>query len=82
MNSFLDEKEPEDNKAISHMFIYANVCLSIISVSLLVISVCLVMRVFSEPGNGKNSIRKISICDPETNRCVKVNAGRRLETTN
>ena len=40
------------------------------------------MRVFSDVGNGKNSIRKISICDPETNRCVKVNAGRRLETTN
>ena len=27
-------------------------------------------------------ITKISICDPQNERCAKVNAGRRLETTN
>ena len=81
MNSFMDEKEQGDdsNKMVS---VYANVCLTVISLSLVVISACLIIALSSGTSFDRSSVMKFAICDPETKRCVKVNAGRRLETTN
>ena len=82
MNSFMDENEQGGDRSSNPTAIYANVCLTIISLALVVISVCSIISVTSGTGFKGNSVVKFAICDPETNRCAKVNAGRRLETTN
>lgn len=82
MNSFMDEKEQVSESPSKLGSVYTNACLTIISLSLVVISVCFVIEVSSGGSFDGRSIMKLAICDPETKRCVKVNAGRRLETTN
>ena len=82
MNSFMDEKEQVGESSSKLVSVYTNVCLTVISLSLVVISVCLTITVSSGTSFDGRSVMKFAICDPETKRCVKVNAGRRLETTN
>ena len=82
MNSFMDEKEQVSETSFKFASVYANVCFTIISLSLIVISACFVIAVSSGTSFDGRSMMKFAICDPETKRCVKVNAGRRLETTN
>ena len=82
MNSFMDEKEHAGESSSKMTSVYANVCLTIISLSLVVISACFVIALSSGTNFDGRSLMKFAICDPETKRCVKVNAGRRLETTN
>ena len=82
MNSFMDEKEQVSEASSKLALVYANVCFTIISLSLVVISACFIIVVSSGPSFDGRSVMKFAICDPETKRCVKVNAGRRLETTN
>ena len=82
MNSFMDEKEQVSEASSKLASVYANVCLTIISLSLVVISACFIIAVSSGTSFDGRSVMKVAICDPETKRCVKVNAGRRLETTN
>ena len=82
MNSFMDEKEHVSEDSSKVASVYANVCLTIISLSLVVISICFIVSVSSGTSFDGRSVMKFAICDPETKRCVKVNAGRRLETTN
>ena len=82
MNSFMDDNQEESNSGPNAMLVYANVCLTIISLALVVISTCLIITVISGSSFDGKEILKFAICDPETERCVKVNAGRRLETTN
>ena len=82
MNSFMDEKEQVSEDSSKMASVYANVCLTIISLSLIVISVCFIIVVSSGTSFDGRSVMKFAICDPETKRCAKVNAGRRLETTN
>ncbi len=82
MNSFMDEKEHVSEDSSKVASVYANVCLTIISLSLVVISACFLITVSSGSSFDGRSVMKFAICDPETKRCVKVNAGRRLETTN
>ena len=82
MNSFMDEKEQVSEASSKLVSVYANVCLTIISLSLVVISACFIIAVSSGTSFDGGSLMKFAICDPETKRCVKVNAGRRLETTN
>ena len=82
MNSFMDEKEEVSEASSKLASVYANVCLTIISLSLVVISACFIIAVSSGISFDGGSVMKFAICDPETKRCVKVNAGRRLETTN
>ena len=82
MNSFMDEKDQVSEEPSKLVSVYANVCLTIISLSLVVISACFIIAVSSGASFDGRSVLKFAICDPETKRCVKVNAGRRLETTN
>ena len=82
MNSFMDEREQVSEDSSKIVSVYANVCLTIISLSLVVISACFIIAVTSGTSFDGRSVMKFAICDPETKRCVKVNAGRRLETTN
>jgi len=82
MNSFMDEKEQVSEASPKWASVYANVCFTIISLSLVVISGCFIIAVSSGTNFDERSVMKFAICDPETKRCVKVNAGRRLETTN
>ena len=82
MNSFMDEKEQVSETSSKLASVYANVCFTIISLSLVVISACFIITVASGTSYNGRSVMKFAICDPETKRCVKVNAGRRLETTN
>ena len=82
MDSFMDDSEQTNNRSSNPTAIYTNVCLTIISLALVVISVCIIVIVTSVAGLDGKSVFKFAICDPETKRCVKVNAGRRLETTN
>jgi len=82
MNSFMDEKEEVSDSSFKLVSVYTNVCLTIISLSLVVISVCFIITLASGASFDGRSVMKFAICDPETKRCVKVNAGRRLETTN
>ena len=82
MNSFMDEKEQVSEDSFKIASVYANVCLTIISLSLVVISACFIIALSSGTSFDGKSVMKFAICDPETKRCVKVNAGRRLETTN
>ena len=82
MNSFMDEKEQVSEASFKWTSVYANVCFTIISLSLVVISACFIISVSSGTSFDGRSVMKFAICDPETKRCVKVNAGRRLETTN
>ena len=82
MNSFMDEKEEVSETSSKLASVYANVCFTIISLSLVVISACFIIAVSSGTGFDGRSVMKFAICDPETKRCAKVNAGRRLETTN
>ena len=82
MNAFMDEKEQVSEASSKLASVYANVCLTIISLSLVVISACFIIAVSSGTSFDGRSVMKFAICDPETKRCVKVNAGRRLETTN
>ena len=82
MNSFMDEREQVSDSSSKLVSVYTNVCLTVISLSLVVISVCLIITVSSGASLDGRSVMKFAICDPETKRCVKVNAGRRLETTN
>ena len=82
MNSFMDEKEQVSETTSKLASVYANVCLTIISLSLVVISACFIIALSSGTSFDGKSVMKFAICDPETKRCVKVNAGRRLETTN
>ena len=78
----MDEKEQVSETTSKLASVYANVCLTIISLSLVVISACFIIAVSSGTSFDGKSVMKFAICDPETKRCVKVNAGRRLETTN
>ena len=82
MDSFMDEKEQVSEASSKFASVYANVCLTIISLSLVVISACFIIAVSSGTSFDGRTVMKFAICDPETKRCVKVNAGRRLETTN
>tara|TARA_E500000075_G_C6788051_1_gene220251 strand:+ start:108 stop:356 length:249 start_codon:yes stop_codon:yes gene_type:complete len=82
MDSFMDEKEQVSEDSFKIASVYANVCLTIISLSLVVISACFIIALSSGTSFDGKSVMKFAICDPETKRCVKVNAGRRLETTN
>ena len=82
MDSFMDEKEQVSEDSFKIASVYANVCLTIISLSLVVISACFIIALSSGTSFDGRSVMKFAICDPETKRCVKVNAGRRLETTN
>ena len=82
MNSFMDEKEQVSEDSFKIASVYANVCLTIISLSLVVISACFIIALSSGTSFDGRSVMKFAICDPDTKRCVKVNAGRRLETTN
>ena len=82
MNSFMDEKEQVSEASSTLASVYANVCLTIISLSLVVISACFIIAVSSGTSFDGRSVMKFDICDTETKRSVKVNAGRRLETTN
>ena len=78
----MDEKEQVSEDSFKIASVYANVCLTIISLSLVVISACFIIALSSGTSFDGKSVMKFAICDPETKRCVKVNAGRRLETTN
>ena len=78
----MDEKEQVSEDSFKIASVYANVCLTIISLSLVVISACFIIALSSGTSFDGRSVMKFAICDPETKRCVKVNAGRRLETTN
>tara|TARA_E500000178_G_C16861655_1_gene680050 strand:+ start:186 stop:434 length:249 start_codon:yes stop_codon:yes gene_type:complete len=82
MDSFMDEKEQVSEDSFKIASVYANVCLTIISLSLVVISACFIIALSSGTSFDGRSVMKFAICDPDTKRCVKVNAGRRLETTN
>ena len=78
----MDEKEQVSEDSFKIASVYANVCLTIISLSLVVISACFIIALSSGTSFDGRSVMKFAICDPDTKRCVKVNAGRRLETTN
>ncbi len=82
MDSFMDDKDQTSDRSTNSTAVYTNVCLTVISLALVVISVCSIITMTSGTGLDGKSIVKFAICDPETKRCVKVNAGRRLETTN
>tara|TARA_X000001036_G_C20461318_1_gene717590 strand:- start:691 stop:837 length:147 start_codon:yes stop_codon:yes gene_type:complete len=47
-----------------------------------IIAVTSILEVTVNNSGHGAGIKKISICDPQNGRCAKVNAGRRLETTN
>ena len=75
-----DEPKSDENGSIHS--IYTNVCLTLITICLLILaSTSIVNLIINNSGNSAG-INKIAICDPENARCTKVNAGRRLETTN
>ena len=82
MNSFMDDKEQVNDSSSKLVSVYTNACLTIISLSLVVIAACFIVAVSSGTSFDGRSIVRFAICDPETKRCAKVNAGRRLETTN
>jgi len=82
MNSFMNEDDQKTNTASGTAHIYTNICLTVISIALVVISICFIVSISSGPTFDGKSVLKFAICDPKTERCVKVNAGRRLETTN
>ncbi|OUT95652.1 MAG: hypothetical protein CBC01_09075 [Betaproteobacteria bacterium TMED41] len=81
MASFMDE-EPEDKGKGNIHSIYTNICLTLIVICLVIIAVTSVLEVTVKNTGNSNVINKIAVCDPQNGRCVKVNAGRRLETTN
>ncbi|OUV04048.1 MAG: hypothetical protein CBC42_01260 [Betaproteobacteria bacterium TMED82] len=82
MGSFMDD-DPKDNDLSSNIHsIYTNVCLTLISICLVIIAVSSVIELTLNTVGDAAGISKMALCDPDTGRCVKVNAGRRLETTN
>ena len=82
MASFMDV-EPKDNNGLGKIHsIYTNACLTLIVICLVIIAATSVLSVTARNSGVGTGINKIAICDPQNGRCVKVNAGRRLETTN
>lgn len=82
MASFMDD-EPKDSDEQGNIHsIYTNICLTLIVICLVIISVTSILEVTVNNSGHGAGITKISICDPQNGRCAKVNAGRRLETTN
>ena len=82
MASFMDD-EPKDNGNQGNIHtIYTNICLTLIVICLVIIAVTSILEVTVNNSGHGAGIKKISICDPQNGRCAKVNAGRRLETTN
>ena len=76
-----DESDKKESENISFT-LYTNVCLTLIVIFLMIIAITSLIDTLSRSFSNSGSIEKIAICDPINGRCVKVNAGRRLETTN
>ena len=81
MASFMDD-EPKGDESGSIHSIYTNVCLTLITICMVIIAVTSIINLTINNSGNSAGINKIAICDPENSRCAKVNAGRRLETTN
>jgi len=82
MASFMDD-DPKDSEEQRNIHtIYTNICLTLIVICLVIIAVTSILEVTVNNTGHSAGITKISICDPQNGRCAKVNAGRRLETTN
>ncbi len=76
------DDDPGENEKLNFHSIYTNVCLTLIVICLIIIAVSSLIDTISKNSTNHSHISKISICDPQNGRCAKVNAGRRLETTN
>ena len=82
MASFMDDETKDSGQQSNIHTIYTNICLTLIVICLVIIAVTSILEItVNNTGHGAG-VTKISICDPQNGRCAKVNAGRRLETTN
>ena len=81
MASFMDDESNDNNEKKNINSIYTNICLTLIAFCLVIIAVTSVLQAANN-NSGRTKIKKIAICDPQSGRCAKINAGRRLETTN